>query len=279
MLKNNKLLMILAVTMLLIGIACGVAQYFLGGYFYRVAIEDATGIQGADKLQTLLHAIRLQPRRVAAYRLLLDELQEDGEVTQEEYTALCEALEVQGKASRQPQGILDIDADIMMCCISHTGNGNFILGLKSATPFVQQYKAGKSKDQNLIYASCVSISDFYQKHIWTGMPSSLTDQEVDSMLDMILLACTQVQIEKEVTAYDRLVYSVLVVQMMMDQRNTIAVNCSYKEAKAVLDSIYNSLPDMTEYEKETDRQLYEKLVNNEQSYRDLLARAFGEGEG
>ena len=79
MLKNNKLLMILAVTMLLIGIACGVAQYFLGGYFYRVAIEDATGIQGADKLQTLLHAIRLQPRRVEAYRLLLDELQEDGE--------------------------------------------------------------------------------------------------------------------------------------------------------------------------------------------------------
>lgn len=276
--KKEKYLLKIGTICLCCSLVFGITYVIVGNMFYRKAVQAAQSITDSEEKNELLTtAIHLQPRKAQAYELLLGEFTSDGKIEESEYQSLVDIVKSQGIPFMQSQSLMDATASIAMGCVSMHGD-NHILGLKSALPFLSQFSKSHKKSPNVVMDSYLSIADFYETYIWTGLPSSMSETEVQEMLDMILMTCTQIQIDKTISDLDRLSFSMLVCEMIIDQRNTLAANCSLRMVKSVIDSVYNSLPILSEDADPIEKQMLDHLISEKNTYWQLIERSFNRGK-
>lgn len=273
-----RILVVLTTLMLLVSFGSNVTRLILTDQTYKTYVGISTATGKAERIQTYKTAIRLIPGRPDAYLRLLETYAEDGifeKPESEEFLALYNAqhIHLDKKADNYPTllqriGFLYINGfpDATTTC------------LRMALPFLKEANAllkDGTEEKRIVECYC-RIGSYYEEYIWDA--SSVREISVPVMEEMITgIETTLADFQNDTSAdavFNSLGFGVAVCNLFYDQRDILAATIAQDRVTAILDTIYESLPDGEALRKVQTQQLLQTLQDNKSTYYDMIGRAY-----
>ena len=258
-----------------------------GGILTNEAYTSFTDISPATELAqrkaSYLRAIRLCPDRSAAYIRLLETYGEDGIYTKaesEEFLTLYNRNHEKLPPSRRDNA--QLYTQIALLYINGYEDST-VTRLRLAQSFLnaaQPHLEEGDPSQAVVDCYC-QITRYYSDYIWNISATNEVSTEVfRTSMDSIRRTLDSFRQQGgQANMYDKFGFCVAVCDLFYDQRELIASMIPKEDVFSILDTIYGDLPAELTLQKEQTRVLYQTLKDNEESYRDMLERAYRRAGG
>lgn len=277
LLKQQKILKILTVLLLLLGLGSLGAGRLLTNRYYAAYLQISTSSPVEARQTNYLAAIALCPDRAEAYSLLLDTYLEDGSFSQTESGSFLAAFNG-NHFSSSSKGAASLRAKIGMAYIS-SYDGSFPVRIRMGLPFLQEALTRLSpEDSRYAAVQCYTrIGSYYTDYIWDA--TSVRDITSEAMTDLLSDIQATLGQASEMTDYDRLSFYRAVCDLILDQRDTIATLTDPALSSGILDTIYANIPSVSSLQKEQTKAIALDLITQEKTYREMLDRAIARNGG
>lgn len=278
-LRRFRFFQVTGILLAVISIACLVASMILTNKFYNEYMGVSAAAPTADREASYVRALKIIPGKADAYIALLDLYNEDGIFTQEEseeFLALYNRY--QKKLSWKDSDYAELHYTAAFLYLNGY-DGSSTIKLRMALPFLNSaMNTIAENDPNYTTVSCYSkIGSYYKTYIWDAAASvrEVSSQQMQTLLADILdtLESFDGGASSE-SLYNRLGFYTAVCHLLYDQRDTLAVTVREESVTQILDKIYSRLAEETTPQKEQTKKLLADLLNNEETYRDIIHRAF-----
>lgn len=266
---------------LVLCVGCMLAAHIIRDEAYRdlIQISSATNLQ--TRTDTYQRAIKLCPSRADAYLLLLEAYGEDGVFSKAESEAFLAIYN--SNHSQLPNN--DASAQVYAQAGLLYVNGyeeNATISLRMALPFFEAALPLMQEDNpDYLTTSCyANIGRYYRDYIWTASTKEVTKDEMDKLLSEI--ADTLNGLSSSTGAdriYNYLGFSTAVCNLLYDQRNIMAATVEKAQVLAILDLVYEDLPDISMIQSDKTKEMAQTLTDNQQLYYDMITRAFERNGG
>lgn len=266
---------------LLLGMVC-----LVGRFIYRTSIYNTlTGLSSATAIEqrqeSYLTAIELAPEKAEAYSLLLDTYAEDGIYTKQEAEKY---LSIYNTYNGKWYNNTDFGQLMTKTGLLYINgyDDSFTSSLRMAYPFFQQaVELLPEEDENYLSANIYyNIGTYYQEYIWSATSTKdISNEQMTNLIQEIADYCTLLKENPDVTVYDKLGFYLAACNLLIDQRNVIVKTCSEDLISGIFDTIYTGLPSSDSLQKEKTKDMLETLVSGEETYRQMISRAFTRSRG
>lgn len=284
--KLNRIWLVLALAILFTCISIGsrIGAVIVTEHTYQDLLDISPASQIEQRREAYLYAIRLSPEDPSAYIQLIDCYNEDGKFEKaesQEFLAAYNAYHthLNSKAPEYCQifykaGLLYINGY----------DDNMTTRLRMALPFLEKARDLMSeKDPGYIAVTCYcEMGVFYRDYIWDAASAirEVSPSEMEDLMNQILSTLAAFKADTSAEAiYNRLGFCLAAGNLLFDQRDVLAATISQELAQAVIDTIYTDLPQMETLQKEQTRVLLQTLLDNQQTYTDMIDRAYGRVNG
>ena len=268
----------LTILALIVSISTKVASSVLTGSAYESAMQISAATDTKQKITVYSEAIRLAPERPDAYILLISAYGEDGlfdKRESEEFLALYNANHNYLNPSDPSYGQLQKNIGFLYM---NGYDDESPTRLRMAMPFLREANevlADDAPGKQAVSCYC-KIGTYYEDYIWDA--SSVREVSQPVMEELITGIEETLDAFLEDTSpdalFNRLGFDVAVCNLLLDQRNVLAVTIPQERVMSILDDIYSRLPSMESLQKEQTRQLLQTLEDNKELYYDMILRAY-----
>lgn len=275
-LKRFRLLAALTIFFFSASLLANVACTILTESTYRTLTGISTATDKAERISTYKQAIALDEKKPDAYRRLLSTYAEDGifeKAESEEFLALYNSHH--GKIRKRDSQYGPLLREIGFLYINGYPESTSIR-IRMALPFLEQSLEYLDKDDpDIRTVNCYyQIGTYYHDYIWTASTvREVTDQVILDLITQIENTLPQFE-EAESSIFDALGFYVAVCDLFYDQRDILADTVPWERVAAILDAIYDRLPEGQSLRKEQTRQLLTTLEGNRENYYTMIERAY-----
>lgn len=278
-LRRFRFFQVIGIVLAVITVACFLAAMILTNKFYNDYMNISAAAPAADREASYIRALKISPGKTDAYLALLDLYNEDGIFSQEESEKFLGLYNrYQQKLSWKDDGYAEIHYTTAFLYLNGY-EGTSTTKLRLALPFLNIAMDTISEDDpSYSTVSCYyKIGSYYKTYIWDAAASvrEVTGQQMQELVRDIVITLTSFNdnVSGE-SLYNRLGFYVAVCNLLYDQRDTLAMTVKEDSVTVILDEIYSSLPDESQIQKEQSKLLLSDLIANEETYRDMIHRAF-----
>lgn len=260
------------------------------GIMLRNAAYDSfttisTATDHAQKTTQYIRAIQLRPSLPDAYIKLLEAYAEDGKLTKQESQTFLSLYNANRTAlDRDDEGYVELHYRAGLLYINGYEDLNPTTRLRMAIPFFENAVSAKNEKTaglEMVQIYC-RMGQYYRDYIWdvsAGM-REVPQSEIIAMVNEIQEALAALKSAATPDAlYNRLGFSLAVCNLLFEQRDVFAATVPYDAVNAILDAVYEDLPDPETLQKEQLRFMLNDLQKNEETYRAMLDRAYERKEG
>ena len=279
-LKKAKLLLFLtralictSIICLVLSLSAGIAGAILQKNLYSSLLSISPATDADERCSSYLRAIRLCPERPEGYIALLELYAQDGSFTKEESDLFLSLYNANHRRfASADKGTVAEKAGLLYM---NGYNAQTTARLRMALPFLREAeKAGNLNNPESVRCYCI-IGAYYQDYIWDATSvREITPEQMNALVEQMSQTIAGFK-AADTVAFDRLGFSLAVCDFLYDQRNLLAITVDYEKVTALLNAIYNELPE-TVYQTQT-KALLEQLTATEESYRASISRAYERG--
>lgn len=254
-----------------------------GGVLKNNAYTQWTTVSPATDLQVrkdyYLRAICLDPKASEAYILLLDTYNQDGSFTKEESEEFLGIYNSNHtKLSKRDPTFAKLHYTVGFLYINGF-DGTSATRIRMALPFLETASEHIPEDDlNQFAVSCYcKIGSFYRDYIWDAAASTreVNPTQMESLLEQIE---ETLQIFPDDTSPDAMCnylgFCTAVCNLLLDQRDILAALAPRETVERILNTVYSTLPTVQQLQKEQTQTMLLTLQNNEDTYRQMIGRAF-----
>lgn len=283
-LSQLRIISFLSALCLTISIACIIAGVILTETTYRSYIDLSPSTDQSLRKDAYKQAIALCPDRLDAYLKLLDLYTEDGVFKKEESEEFLSLYNSNhNRMNRFSTEYSQLHYTLGYLYMSGYEE-HITVCLNMALPFFETaLETIKSNDPNYLMVDCYcQMGTFYRDYIWnvSAAHREVSPEVMQNLFDHIIETIEAFQKDTSLNSiYDQLSFYTATCNLLYSQRDIIAATVEYETATAVLDSIYDSLPEINSLQREKIREMVEELGNNQNVYRIALNRAYKRTEG
>lgn len=284
--KLNRIRLVVALAVLFTCISVGsrIGSGVVTGQAYRDLVEISPATQVELRREAYLQAIRLSPEEPVAYIRLIDCYNEDGifeKTESQEFLAIYNSYHTQLNFKDSKCSQIFYKAGLFFV---NGYEGNMTTRLRMALPFLETARdLMTEEDPGYMAVTCYcEIGRFYQDYIWDAASAvrEVSPSEMEALMNRILVTQEAFKTDTSSDAiYNRLGFSLAAGNLLFDQRDILAATISQDLAQTVIDTIYADLPQMETLQKEQTRALLQALLDNRQTYTDMIDRAYGRANG
>lgn len=281
-LRSYHIALALGVILAVISIGCFAASVILTNNAYESLVGIAPATESETRKAAYIRAIGLNPGRTEAYLLLLDTYNEDGVFTKTESEELLGLYNSnRNRMNWRVPGYAQLHYEIGLLYINGYENTSSTR-LRMAMSFLETAEEYMTEDDpgRLAVECYCQIGKYYQDYIWAAASSTreVSEMEMQSLIQEIRQTLTAFREDNSPDAvYNELGFCEAVCNLLYDQRDILAMTVPEEDVNAVMDSIYEGLPEKDELQKEQTKDRLEELKKNEETYRDMISRAYERG--
>lgn len=274
-----KACIILCLCMSMICIGSVIARTVVRNEAYASYTELADATDISARKRSYIQAIALCPGRADAYILLLDVFGEDGVFTKaesEEFLGLYNANQRALGLEDPGYGMLHYKAGLLY--VHGYEGASTAAKLRMALPFLEiasQYVTEDSAGYMAVQCYCC-VGRLYRDYIWDASAiKEIPQEKIQEMVQEVQDTLDAFQKDSSADSiYNRLGFSLAACNLLLDQRDLLAIIVPQDTVMEILNEIYEELPQMQSLQQPATRQLLALLMENEQTYRDMLQRAY-----
>lgn len=267
------------IVFLMICVGAMAASNLLRTNAYNSFISISPSTQMQTKRNTYLRAIRLSPEKPDAYLLLLDAYNEDGAFSKEESEEFL-SIYNSNHSSLNPRAEEYEELHYKAGFLYINGyDGSTPTRLRMALPFLEEAREGGGENgPHALAVQCYCrIGAYYRDYIWDASSSvrEVSPTEMTALMEDIQQTLAAFETDTSAEAvFNRLGFCEAVCNLLYDQRDILAATVPRETVEAVLNQVYAELPEMQLLQKEQTKTLLQSLLDNEDTYRSMVERAY-----
>ena len=278
--RKRRVQKILILVNLLLIIGSVVAERILRVRYYTDFIGISPASVEETRRESYRRAIAIAPDQPEAYLLLLETYDTDGQFSVEESEEFLNLYNRFHNFLPKSAESATIYATAGLLYVNGY-DGNASMQLKMALPFFTDASRNLPQDDPMFLpcACYTQIGRFYQRYVWSSSASTaeLSKETVEQLLTEIERTLDALSAAETPNVYDQLGFSVAICDLLYSQRDLIQPVAEESGVLALIDRIYENLPEIDLVQKEKSKLILESLKNNEMIYREALLRAYQRG--
>lgn len=274
----------LAAVMVVTGFVCSKLAVRVNNNTYDALTSVMTSTALEDKIESYKQAIAIYPERPDAYMKILEAYENEGKfgkAENDQFMALFNANKDKLDPTTEEFAQLNYKTGMMYFNYYTNDDGSYSFSnrVQKAYPFFaanyENQQISPEFEEKTLSDCYYHICTFYKKYILNS--ATVEEASRDSYEELINTITNALKNIEGAGAYDQLTLYNGTFLLLYDQRTAmVSVNVEERSVLALMDSVHNSAKALT-VQKEQSRKLQQEIVDNYETYRQAIERAYDNG--